>query len=121
MVLESTIVCVDNSEFSRNGDFAPTRFVRLVFPSAASRGVCCAGWAAEPDRLECDRGIHLLVRVSSVVPYQQEYGFADALLRLPVVCLYISYSSCLGNVRQRKSILSTFSALQKYSRTLRVL
>lgn len=27
MVLESTIVCVDNSEYSRNGDFAPSRFV----------------------------------------------------------------------------------------------
>lgn len=26
MVLESTIVCLDNSEFSRNGDFPPTRF-----------------------------------------------------------------------------------------------
>lgn len=26
MVLESTIVCVDNSEFSRNGDFPPSRF-----------------------------------------------------------------------------------------------
>lgn len=26
MVLESTIVCLDNSEYSRNGDFPPTRF-----------------------------------------------------------------------------------------------
>ena len=25
MVLESTIICVDNSEFMRNGDFLPTR------------------------------------------------------------------------------------------------
>ena len=25
MVLESTIICVDNSEFMRNGDFHPTR------------------------------------------------------------------------------------------------
>ena len=25
MVLESTIICVDNSQFMRNGDFHPTR------------------------------------------------------------------------------------------------
>ena len=25
MVLESTIICVDNSQFMRNGDFNPTR------------------------------------------------------------------------------------------------
>ncbi|KAG9510149.1 26S proteasome non-ATPase regulatory subunit 4, partial [Fragariocoptes setiger] len=39
MVLESTIVCIDNSEFMRNGDFEPTRLqaqldaVDLVFHS----------------------------------------------------------------------------------------
>lgn len=26
MTLEATIVCVDNSEWTRNGDYAPTRF-----------------------------------------------------------------------------------------------
>lgn len=30
MVLESTIVCVDNSEWMRNGDFPPSRLVRLL-------------------------------------------------------------------------------------------
>eukprot|EP00171_Calliarthron_tuberculosum_P016396 IDg16396t1 len=30
MVLESTIVCLDNSEFSRNGDFAPSRYMAQV-------------------------------------------------------------------------------------------
>jgi len=25
MVLESTIICIDNSQFMRNGDFNPTR------------------------------------------------------------------------------------------------
>jgi len=25
MVLESTIICVDNSEYTRNGDYLPTR------------------------------------------------------------------------------------------------
>ena len=41
MVLESTIICVDNSQFMRNGDFLPTRcvFVKLYY--------CCQtkiGW-----------------------------------------------------------------------------
>ena len=36
MVLESTIVCVDNSEYSRNGDFAPTRFVSATIPGSKS-------------------------------------------------------------------------------------
>ena len=27
MVLESTFICVDNSDFMRNGDFLPTRLV----------------------------------------------------------------------------------------------
>eukprot|EP00921_Rhytidocystis_pertsovi_P015634 GHVQ01024858.1.p1 GENE.GHVQ01024858.1~~GHVQ01024858.1.p1 ORF type:complete len:150 (-),score=16.80 GHVQ01024858.1:4-453(-) len=26
MVLEATLICVDNSEWTRNGDYAPTRF-----------------------------------------------------------------------------------------------
>jgi 26S proteasome regulatory subunit N10 len=26
MPLEATVVCIDNSEYSRNGDYAPTRF-----------------------------------------------------------------------------------------------
>lgn len=30
MVLESTIVCVDNSEWMRNGDFPPSRLVRFT-------------------------------------------------------------------------------------------
>ena len=30
MVLESTIICVDNSQFMRNGDFLPTRCA-LIF------------------------------------------------------------------------------------------
>lgn len=34
MVLESTIVCVDNSEWMRNGDFPPSRLVRLTAPSS---------------------------------------------------------------------------------------
>ena len=27
MVLESTVICVDNSEYMRNGDFVPTRLL----------------------------------------------------------------------------------------------
>lgn len=34
MVLESTIVCVDNSEYSRNGDFPPSRFVSSALSPA---------------------------------------------------------------------------------------
>eukprot|EP00177_Eucheuma_denticulatum_P002143 GFKZ01003828.1.p1 GENE.GFKZ01003828.1~~GFKZ01003828.1.p1 ORF type:complete len:330 (+),score=74.47 GFKZ01003828.1:177-1166(+) len=30
MVLESTIICVDNSEYSRNGDFPPSRFAAQI-------------------------------------------------------------------------------------------
>ena len=26
MPLEATVVCIDNSEYARNGDYAPTRF-----------------------------------------------------------------------------------------------
>jgi hypothetical protein len=42
MVLESTIICVDNSEYTRNGDYLPTRLqaqqasYALVFPSVGS-------------------------------------------------------------------------------------
>jgi hypothetical protein len=42
MVLESTIICVDNSEYTRNGDYLPTRLQAqqassaLVFPSVGS-------------------------------------------------------------------------------------
>ena len=27
MTLESTVICVDNSEYCRNGDYAPTRLL----------------------------------------------------------------------------------------------
>ena len=33
MVLESTIICVDNSQFMRNGDFHPTRLQAQQVPS----------------------------------------------------------------------------------------
>ncbi len=42
MVLESTIICVDNSEYTRNGDYLPTRLqaqqasYAFVFPSVGS-------------------------------------------------------------------------------------
>ena len=36
MVLESTIVCIDNSEFSRNGDFAPNRYVSAAATISAA-------------------------------------------------------------------------------------
>ena len=38
MVLEATMVCVDNSEWMRNGDFTPTRFeVRHTFGGSRVR------------------------------------------------------------------------------------
>ena len=37
MVLESTIICVDNSEFMRNGDYLPTRLqAQQVIQSVSS-------------------------------------------------------------------------------------
>jgi hypothetical protein len=37
MVLEGTVICVDNSEFMRNGDVQPTRM-----QARALRGRCAA-------------------------------------------------------------------------------
>ena len=34
MVLESTIICVDNSEYTRNGDYLPTRLQAQQVPKA---------------------------------------------------------------------------------------
>ena len=36
MVLESTIICVDNSQFMRNGDFLPTRCLPLCQTNVVS-------------------------------------------------------------------------------------
>ena len=45
MVLEATVICVDNSEHMRNGDVAPTRWqVRLVllfFGPRWTQHACC--------------------------------------------------------------------------------
>jgi len=46
MVLESTVICVDNSEFMRNGDFVPTR---LLAQQDAVNMVCTAKTRANPE------------------------------------------------------------------------
>lgn len=38
MVLESTVICVDNSEFMRNGDVAPSRLQVRSRPRVAQSG-----------------------------------------------------------------------------------
>ena len=48
MVLEATMVCVDNSEWMRNADFAPTRFeVREGF---GDRCITCSSDSMTNDR-----------------------------------------------------------------------
>jgi hypothetical protein len=41
MVLEGTVICVDNSDFMRNGDVAPSRM--QARPASASRALALAG------------------------------------------------------------------------------
>ena len=46
MVLESTVICVDNSEYMRNGDFVPTR---LLAQQDAVNMVCTSKTRANPE------------------------------------------------------------------------
>ena len=48
MVLEATLLCLDNSEFMRNGDYLPSR---MEAQADAATAICGAKLSSNPENL----------------------------------------------------------------------